>query len=234
MGQAPTPAELVGFESVLFDREQQRRIECGQPQDNAAPVRGLAASAASTAVVRGSRYGEYCDPRNIEPPRPGLQRAVDRRPRAVVPRAPASPSAPASQNIFDTYPEILRPENARPGQRGHRFPSGAIRYGTATPFGINGRFVYGRSPIGSDAGRAQRILGHPDELMNREHAAALRSPADPRRRAFGFAAFTLGVSQLLGRPRPTAAKRSRLRVRRARGGDDAPASVSRSSSTWSA
>ncbi len=50
------------------------------------------------------------------------------------------------QNVFDVYPEILRPENAlAPGSVATGFTApGAIRYGTATPFGINGRFLYGR------------------------------------------------------------------------------------------
>ena len=52
--------------------------------------------------------------------------------------------------------------------------------------------------------------------------------------AFGFAVFTLVVSQLLGRPRPTAAKRSVYECGVPARGHDAPASGSRSSSTWSA
>ena len=34
VGSVATPPQLAGFESVLFDRIEQRRIECGQPQDS--------------------------------------------------------------------------------------------------------------------------------------------------------------------------------------------------------
>ena len=153
VGLAPTPAELVGFESVLFDREQRRRIECGQPRDN---VR-LAADwlrGRFNGVVRGSRYGEYCDPRNGATVNGVfVPTALDQTFSAkwigdleLAFRASQFTVGAGVQNVFDTYPEILRPENARApvNPAGGFLAPGAIRYGIATPFGINGRFVYGR------------------------------------------------------------------------------------------
>ena len=138
VGKAPTPAELVGFESVLFDREQTRRMECGQPRDNirlaADWLRGR-----FNGVVRGSRYGEYCDPRNLAT----LDQEFSAKWVADLElsfRASHFTLGAGAQNLFDTYPEILRFENAR----GTATAPGAIRYSTVTPFGINGRFVYGR------------------------------------------------------------------------------------------
>ena len=138
VGRAPTPAELVGFESVLFDREQERRIQCGQPKDNlrlaADWLRGR-----FNGVVRGSRYGTYCDPRNSA----ALDQEFSAKWIADLElsfRASHVTLGAGAQNLFDTYPEILRFENAL----GSATNPGAIRYGTATPFGINGRFLYGR------------------------------------------------------------------------------------------
>ena len=142
--RAPAPAQLVGFEAVLFDREQTRRIECGQPKDNlrlsADWLRGR-----FNGVVRGSRYGAYCDPRNS----PAVDQEFSAQWLADLElsfRASQFTVGAGVQNAFDTYPETLRPENAlAPGSVAAGFTApGAIRYGTATPFGINGRFVYGR------------------------------------------------------------------------------------------
>ena len=141
VAQVPTPAELVGLESVLFDREQTRRIECGQPRDNlrlaADWLRGR-----FNGVARGSRYGKYCDPRNLET----LDQEFSAKWIADLElsfRATHFTIGAGAQNLFDTYPEILRFENAR----GTATAPGAIRYGVATPFGINGRFVYGRITV---------------------------------------------------------------------------------------
>jgi iron complex outermembrane receptor protein len=104
--------------------------------------------------VRGSRYGTYCDPRN------GATVAGVFVPTALDQEFSAKWIADLEasfrmrhltlgagvQNVFDTYPETLRPENARApvNPAGGFLAPGAIRYGTATPFGINGRFLYGR------------------------------------------------------------------------------------------
>jgi iron complex outermembrane receptor protein len=148
VGKAPTPAELVGFESVLFDREQTRRIECGQPKDNLRLatdwLRGR-----FNAVVRGSRYGEYCYPQNGTAANPAVN---DQTFTAKwIADLEASFSArhftlgAGVQNLFDTYPEQFLPQNGL-GQVNPPIPV-VIRYSSTTPFGINGRFVYGRITV---------------------------------------------------------------------------------------
>jgi iron complex outermembrane receptor protein len=138
VGQAPTPAELVGFESVLFDREQRRRIECGQPRDN---VR-LAADwlrGRFNAVARGSRYGEYCYPQNL----PANDQTFSAKWIADLEasfRAARFTAGAGVQNLFDTYPEQFLPQNGL----GSATVPVVIRYSSTTPFGINGRFVYGK------------------------------------------------------------------------------------------
>jgi iron complex outermembrane receptor protein len=138
VARVPIPAELVGLESVLFDREQTRRIECGQPRDNLRLAAGWLRGRFNGAV-RGSRYGRYCDPRNLE----SLDQEFSAKWIADLEMSVSASRftiGAGAQNLFDVYPEILRFENAR----GTATAPGAIRYGVATPFGINGRFVYGR------------------------------------------------------------------------------------------
>ena len=142
---APTPAELVGFESVLFDREQRRRIECGQPKDNLRLAADWLRSRFN-AVVRGSRYGEYCYPQNGIATNPAINdqtfsakwiadlEASFRTQRFTL--------GAGVQNLFDTYPEQFLPQNGL-GSVNPPIPV-VIRYSSTTPFGINGRFVYGR------------------------------------------------------------------------------------------
>jgi iron complex outermembrane receptor protein len=145
VGLAPTPAELVGFESVLFDREQRRRIECGQPKDNLR----LAADwlvGRFNAVVRGSRYGEYCYPQNGTAANPAVNdQTFSAKWIADLEasfRARHFTLGAGVQNLFDTYPEQFLPQNGL-GQVNPPIPV-VIRYSSTTPFGINGRFVYGR------------------------------------------------------------------------------------------
>jgi len=145
VGLAPTPAELVGFESVLFDREQRRRIECGQPKDNlrlaADWLRGR-----FNAVVRGSRFGEYCFPQSGTPTNPTVNDQTF-SPKWIADleasfRMQQLTVGAGVENLFDTYPEQLLPQNGL-GSVNPPIPV-VIRYSGTTPFGINGRFVYGR------------------------------------------------------------------------------------------
>jgi iron complex outermembrane receptor protein len=141
VGRAPTPAQLVGFESVLFDREQERRIECGQPE-NSLRLGADWRQGGFNAVVRASRFGEYCDPRNL----PALDQVFGAEWVADLEaayRARHFTLGAGVQNLLDEYPDPLRIENTG----GTTTVAGPIRYGIATPFGINGRFVYGRVTV---------------------------------------------------------------------------------------
>ena len=138
VGRAPTPPQLVGFESVLFDREQERRLECGQPE-NSLRLSAEWLKGGFSGVARGSRYGEYCDPRNLET----LDQVFEPEWVADVElavRLRGVTLGAGALNLFDTYPDPLRIENTR----GTATVAGPVRYGVATPFGINGRFIYGR------------------------------------------------------------------------------------------
>jgi iron complex outermembrane receptor protein len=56
---ADTPPQLAGFEAVLFDRVERRRIECGQPRNNYR-FTGELTGGRIGGTLRASRYGEYC------------------------------------------------------------------------------------------------------------------------------------------------------------------------------
>ena len=129
---AATPAPLVGFEQVLFDRIERRRVECGQPRNNYR-LAGIWSRRAWTANARASRYGEYCIvdravvDQNYEPEWITDVEVSYRFDKAVF--------GFGVQNLFDTFPDENLPDNANLGI----FP-----YPSHSPFGMNGRFLYGR------------------------------------------------------------------------------------------
>jgi iron complex outermembrane receptor protein len=129
---AATPAPLAGFEQVLFDRIERRRVECGQPRNNYR-LSGTWSRSKLSGNARASRYGQYCI----------VDRAVvdqDFEPEWLVDaevsyRVNKAVLGFGIQNLFDTFPDENLPENANLGI----FP-----YPSHSPFGMNGRFLYGR------------------------------------------------------------------------------------------
>ena len=129
---AATPAPLAGFEQVLFDRIERRRVECGQPR-NSYRLAGTWTRTALSGNLRAARYGQYCI----------VDRAVvdqDYEPEWVVDaevsyRLARTVLGFGVQNLFDTFPDENLPDNANLGI----FP-----YPSHAPFGMNGRFLYGR------------------------------------------------------------------------------------------
>ena len=59
VGAIATPPQLAGFESVLFDRIERRRIECGQPKDSLR-LGGDWRRNRFGVNVDVARYGEFC------------------------------------------------------------------------------------------------------------------------------------------------------------------------------
>lgn len=132
VGTIQTPPQLAGLSEVLFDAIERRRIECGQPEDNIRLSTDWSLGQIF-ASGRAARYGEYC--------------LVD---RAVVPQTfeaewvadlelgydfDAFTVAVGAQNIFDAFPDRNLAANAN---------LGIFTYPSSSPFGMNGRFVYGR------------------------------------------------------------------------------------------
>jgi iron complex outermembrane recepter protein len=133
VGAIATPPVLAGLENVLFDREQTQRLTCAQPRDNLR-LSGDWQKGRLGAVVRGSRYGEYCYPTNVvaNDQTFGAEWIADVE---MAYRADRFTLAVGAQNLFDSFPDLLRTVNSSFGVQ--TFPS-------ISPFGFNGRFVYGR------------------------------------------------------------------------------------------
>jgi iron complex outermembrane recepter protein len=129
---ADTPPQLEGFQAVLFDRIERRRVECGQPRNNYR-FTGDWSRGGFGAVTRLARYGQYCI----------VDRAVvdqDYAPEWVTDVEATYQLGPALlgigvQNLFDTFPDRNLEPNANLGI----FP-----YPSHSPFGMNGRFIYSR------------------------------------------------------------------------------------------
>lgn len=132
---ADTPPQLAGFQSVLFDSIETRRIECGQPRNNYRLV-GELTGASFGGIVRASRYGQYClvdravVEQDFEPEWVTDLEVTYRTGRFVV--------GAGAQNLFDVFPDENLPQNAN---------LGIFRYPSHSPFGMNGRFVYTRLSV---------------------------------------------------------------------------------------
>ncbi len=129
----PTPAQLAGFENVLFDRIERRRIECGQPHSNVILGANWSGRPLS-AGARTQRYGEFCSFTATEAtdqafsPKWVTDFDVTYRVREVSFQL-------GLQNAFDVYPD----KNIAPNSF-----NGIQVYPSHSPFGMNGRFGYVR------------------------------------------------------------------------------------------
>ena len=133
VGSVATPPQLAGFESVLFDRIEQRRIECGQPEDNLR-LGGDWRHGRLAVNVALARFGEFCSFT--------LNAADDQEYSAkwltdveASYRLGGYRLAAGAQNLFDAFPDRNSTVNSFNGIQ--TFPS-------HSPFGMNGRVVYAR------------------------------------------------------------------------------------------
>ena len=125
---------MAGFDQVLFDRIERRRIECGQPRDS---LRGVADWRKQRwgANVNFQRYGTFCS-FTSNPPDDQTYGAKWLTDAEVSFRlTPKMTFAAGAQNLFDVFPDRNTTVNSFNGIQ--TFPS-------QSPFGMNGRVVYGR------------------------------------------------------------------------------------------
>jgi iron complex outermembrane receptor protein len=133
VGTVATPPQLAAYSSVLFDRIEQRRIECGQPHDNLR----LGADWRRRRVgldLSESRYGSYCS----FTLNPGDDQEYGAKWLTDVEasyRIGGYMLAVGAQNLFDVFPDRNSTVNSFNGIQ--TFPS-------QSPFGMNGRTVYAR------------------------------------------------------------------------------------------
>jgi iron complex outermembrane recepter protein len=132
-GSIATPPQLAGFESVLFDRIEQRRITCGQPRD-AARLGGQWRRNRLGADVNVARYGEYCsftlNPADDQEYSPKWLTDVEASYRTA-----GYTLSLGVQNLFDVFPDRNSTVNSFNGIQ--TFPR-------QSPFGMNGRAIYAR------------------------------------------------------------------------------------------
>ncbi len=133
VGVVATPPQLAGLEEVLFDRIERRRFECAQPENNLRLTTDWKRDRLSS-LVRGSRYGEYCNFSGI-PANDQTFAAEWLVDLEVAYRFEVITVAIGVQNLFDEFPDENTPPNAF---------NGIFTYPSHSPFGMNGRFVYGR------------------------------------------------------------------------------------------
>jgi iron complex outermembrane receptor protein len=133
VGAVTTPAQLAGFDQVLFDRIERRRIECGQPRDSLKLGAGWRKSRWG-ANLDTARFGEFCSftasPASDQTFAPKWLTDID-----LSYRLPALTLAAGIQNALNIFPDRNITVNSFSGIQ--TFPS-------HSPFGMNGRTVYAR------------------------------------------------------------------------------------------
>ena len=133
VGAVATPPQLAAFASVLFDRIEQRRIECGQPKDSLR-LGGDWRRARFGVNVDVARYGEFCSFTQ----NPADDQSYPAKWLTDVEgsyRHAGYTVAIGTQNLFNVLPGRNTTVNSFNGIQ--TFPS-------HSPFGMNGRAVYAR------------------------------------------------------------------------------------------
>ncbi len=133
VGSIATPPQLIGFESVLFDRIERRRLECGQPNDSLR-LGGDWSRNRFGANLDLARYGDYCSftatPASDQEYRPKWLTDAEASYRTA-----GYTLAAGVQNLFNVFPDRNITVNSFNGIQ--TFPS-------HSPFGMNGRTLYAR------------------------------------------------------------------------------------------
>lgn len=133
VGAVTTPPQLAAYSSVLFDRLERRRIECGQPQ-HSLRFGGNWTKGPVGVDVNESRYGAFCS---------FTINAADDQEYAAKWLTDVEGSyqmngyrlAIGASNLFDAFPDRNTTVNSFNGIQ--TFPS-------HSPFGMNGRTLYAR------------------------------------------------------------------------------------------
>lgn len=133
VGSIATPPQLAAYSSVLFDRIEQRRVECAQPSDSLRLGGGWRARQLAIDVNE-SRYGSYCS-LTLNPVDDQQFGAKWLTEVELSYRLAGYRLAIGAQNLFDVLPDRNTAINSFNGIQ--TFPS-------YSPFGMNGRAVYAR------------------------------------------------------------------------------------------
>jgi iron complex outermembrane receptor protein len=134
VGSVATPPQLAGFESVLFDRIEQRRLECGQPKDSARLGSEWRRNRFGVNLAV-DRYGSYCS-FTLNPADDQQYGAKWLTDLDVNYRTARYTLAAGAQNLFDVFPDRNSTVNSF---------SGIQTFPRQSPFGMNGRAFYVRA-----------------------------------------------------------------------------------------
>jgi len=133
VGSVATPPQLAAYASVLFDRIERRRVECGQPRDSLRL--GAQWIAGHFSVDVGElRYGAFCS-FTLNPSDDQEYAAKWLTDVEVSYRMSQYRVAIGATNLFGAFPDRNSTANSFNGIQ--TFPS-------HSPFGMNGRTVYAR------------------------------------------------------------------------------------------
>ncbi|MBA2291165.1 MAG: TonB-dependent receptor [Gemmatimonadales bacterium] len=141
-----TPPALAAFQSVLFDREQQARIEVGQPKNNL-NLMGVLSVSKATITLRTQRFGQVTA-FNSSPTLAALDQTFGAKwltDASVAYRVLDQITLSVGvDNIGDVYPDKNSVGNATTAGNSNfaTFP-----YNSVSPFGFSGRYVFGRASV---------------------------------------------------------------------------------------
>jgi iron complex outermembrane receptor protein len=133
VGTIATPPQLAAYSSVLFDRIEQRRLECGQPKDSLRL--GASWGGRHFAIdVNESRYGTFCS-FTLNPADDQQYGAKWLTDVEASYRIGNTRLGVGAQNLFNALPDRNSTVNSFNGIQ--TFPR-------QSPFGMNGRALYAR------------------------------------------------------------------------------------------
>jgi iron complex outermembrane receptor protein len=132
-GIVQTPPQLAAYASVLFDRIEQRRVECAQPRDGVR-IGGDWQRSRWGVTANANRYGEICSP-TLKPSDDQTYSAKWLTDAELSYLFGGIRFAVGAQNIFDVFPDRNSTVNSF---------NGIQTYTRFSPFGFNGRTVYFR------------------------------------------------------------------------------------------
>lgn len=148
VGEVATPPQLTGLGEVLFDRIERRRVECGQPKDNVRLMQSWTRNSWNV-TTRESRYGEFCSFTALvggQPLDDQIHEAKWLADAEFSYRFSRYTVAIGAENLFDQFPtrNLVRRST---GDFTAQSNNGIFTYPSHSPFGMNGRFVYGRVTV---------------------------------------------------------------------------------------
>jgi iron complex outermembrane receptor protein len=147
----PTPPELTGFDEQLFGRAERGRIEEAQPRDNLLVSANYTRQALGL-TLRAQRFGEVTNRQaklaTNQPPDQTFSAKVVTDASVSYRFFGRVTLSAGADNVFDVYPdEQSDPGNVATGYAGNA-NFGMNPYNGISPFGFNGRFIWGRVSYG--------------------------------------------------------------------------------------